>query len=83
MNTGESSKRPTEDKMSDEAAPLSADGFGGSRYSASKKRGCPTCDGIDPKSCMRCGGRTRLCDWINTDTGWTPNAELTGRDTES
>ena len=59
------------------ASELSA-GFDGHRYSASKKRGCPTCDGIDPKSCMRCHGRTRLCDWVNTSTGWTPNAEITG-----
>ena len=28
-----------------------------SRYSESKKRGCPTCDGLDPKSCMRCRGK--------------------------
>lgn len=27
------------------------------------KRGCPTCDGIDPKSCLRCRGKTRLSDW--------------------
>jgi hypothetical protein len=40
------------------------------RYSESKKRGCPTCDGIDPRSCMRCYGKPRLCDWMMTDTGW-------------
>lgn len=39
------------------------------KYSKSKKRGCPTCDGIDPKSCMRCLGKTRLCDWIYTKIG--------------
>jgi hypothetical protein len=53
-------------------------GFDGHHYSTSKKRGCPTCDGIDPKSCMRCRGRTRLCDWVNTEMGWTHNVEITG-----
>jgi len=41
------------------------------RYSDSKKRGCPTCNGVDPKSCMRCLGKTRLCDWFYTTMGWT------------
>lgn len=27
------------------------------------KRGCPTCGGIDPKTCLRCRGKTRLKDW--------------------
>jgi hypothetical protein len=40
------------------------------RYSKSKKRGCPTCNGVDPKSCMRCHGKTRLCDWSLTKNGW-------------
>lgn len=40
------------------------------KYSESKKRGCPCCDGIDPKSCMRCLGKTRLCDWVYTETGF-------------
>ena len=53
-------------------------GLDGPRYSNSKKRGCPTCDGVDPKSCMRCWGKTRLCDWVNTQTGWTPNVKLSG-----
>lgn len=39
--------------------------------SKSKKRGCPTCDGVDPKSCLRCKGKTRMCDWYNTDKGWS------------
>lgn len=39
------------------------------QFSKSKKRGCPTCAGIDPKSCMRCRGRLRLCDWFYTDNG--------------
>ena len=68
----------TIEKAQDSAAPTGAAsalsaGFDGPRYSTSKKRGCPTCDGIDPKSCMRCRGRTRLCDWANTEMGWTPN----------
>jgi hypothetical protein len=50
----------------------------GNVYSASKKRGCPTCAGIDAKSCMRCRGKTRLCDWVETDMGWTPNAKVRG-----
>jgi hypothetical protein len=29
----------------------------------SSKRGCPTCAGVDPKSCMRCYGKTKLSDW--------------------
>ena len=36
-------------------------------FGGSKKRGCPTCGGIDPKPCMRCRGKTRLCDWENKD----------------
>lgn len=40
------------------------------RLSASKKRGCPTCDGIDPRTCIRCRGKTRLCDWRVTPLGW-------------
>ena len=39
------------------------------KYSDSKKRGCPVCDGVDPKSCMRCYGKTRLCDWFFTTMG--------------
>lgn len=39
------------------------------RYSESKKRGCPTCCGIDAKSCMRCQGKTKMCDWYFTDSG--------------
>ena len=35
----------------------------------SKKKGCPTCNGVDPKSCMRCYGKTKLCDWIWDSTG--------------
>lgn len=38
--------------------------------SSSRKRGCPTCDGVDPKSCARCRGRTRLCDWHEWDHGY-------------
>lgn len=39
------------------------------QYSQSKKRGCPTCDGVDSKSCLRCRGKARLCDWYETDQG--------------
>ena len=42
---------------------------------ATEKRGCPTCDGVDPKSCMRCYGKTRFCDWFFTTTGWSHVAE--------
>jgi hypothetical protein len=35
------------------------------RARTSKGRGCPTCLGVDPQTCMRCGGKTRLCDWFN------------------
>lgn len=41
------------------------------QLSTSKKRGCPTCDGVDPKSCMRCHGKTRLCEWWVGKYGWT------------
>ena len=41
------------------------------RYSESSKKGCPTCDGVDPISCSRCQARSRLRDWVMTDTGWT------------
>lgn len=47
------------------------------RYSESKKRGCPTCDGVDSKSCVRCHGKSRLCDWWKTDTGDAHESELT------
>lgn len=35
-----------------------------------RKRGCPTCNGVDPKTCCRCQGKTILAYWINTDMGW-------------
>ena len=38
--------------------------------SDSKKAGCPTCNGNNPKSCMRCLGGSRLCDWKRTEEGW-------------
>lgn len=47
------------------------------RYSPSGKRGCPTCDGVDPKSCLRCRGKTRLCDWMNTENGWATVTRVT------
>lgn len=40
------------------------------RLSEENRRGCPTCNGIDPKSCLRCRGRTRMCDWYETERGW-------------
>ena len=45
------------------------------QWSKSKKRGCPICAGNDPKSCTRCFGRTRLCDWYNTPNGWTHKSD--------
>ena len=42
-----------------------------------EKRGCPTCAGINPKSCMRCNGKTKMFDWHYTKTGWTYISELT------
>lgn len=47
------------------------------RYSDSKKRGCPTCNGVAPKSCMRCRGRSRLCDWWETSMGVAHESALT------
>ena len=47
------------------------------KYSDSKKRGCPVCDGVDPKSCMRCYGKTRLCDWFFTTMGWATMDDFT------
>jgi len=35
----------------------------------SRKRGCPTCNGMDPKSCMRCYGKTLICEWYKDDVG--------------
>ena len=49
------------------------------RYSTSNKRGCPTCDGIDPQSCSRCQARTRLRDWFNTPNGWHFEKDARGR----
>jgi hypothetical protein len=45
------------------------------KFSTSRKKGCPTCNGNDPKSCMRCRGKTRMCDWVLTEWGWTTNME--------
>jgi len=45
-------------------------------FSEKKKRGCPTCDGVDAKSCMRCRGKTRMCDWHYTKNGWSHISEL-------
>ena len=42
------------------------------RLSESRKRGCPTCAGVDAKSCMRCSGRWPMRAWIETPTGWAP-----------
>lgn len=47
------------------------------QLSKKTKRGCPTCDGVDAKSCMRCYGKTRMCDWFNTYSGWSHYTELT------
>ena len=61
--------------------PLS-DGYG--RYSERKALGCPTCDGVDATSCLRCHGKTRLFDWIFCDTGFEhrpPNA--TSKETDN
>lgn len=52
------------------SAPVGHRDEGYGRYSERKGRGCPTCDGVDPKSCLRCHGKTRLFDWILTDTGF-------------
>ncbi len=41
------------------------------------KKGCPVCDGVDAKSCDRCRGKTRMCDWFLTDTGWAHYLDLT------
>ena len=43
----------------------------------SKRRGCPTCEGVDARSCMRCHGKTDMRDWWNTQTGWAHISELT------
>ena len=45
------------------------------RYKEKAKRGCPTCDGVDPRSCMRCLGKTRMRDWVLTDSGWKHDGE--------
>jgi hypothetical protein len=34
------------------------------------KRGCPTCNGLDAKSCLRCNGKTILKYWVTTSNGW-------------
>ena len=47
------------------------------QLSKKKKSGCPTCGGVDAKSCMRCNGKTRMCDWFDTCYGWTHYTELT------
>ncbi|MCR4319788.1 MAG: hypothetical protein NUV74_05555 [Candidatus Brocadiaceae bacterium] len=46
------------------------------RYSSSTNKGCPTCDGIDPASCMRCHGKTKLREWITTETGYAHITQL-------
>jgi hypothetical protein len=46
------------------------------RYSESKERGCPNCDG-DSRNCCICLGKTRLCDWVETVNGWRYIPETT------
>ena len=46
------------------------------QLSENKKKGCPTCNGIDPKSCMRCYGMARMCDWFETELGWRHLKEM-------
>lgn len=36
---------------------------------SARKRGCPTCCGIAPKSCLRCHGQTVLAWWHDTPEG--------------
>lgn len=45
-------------------------------FSKDKKRGCPTCSGKDAKSCVRCNGKTKMCDWHYTKNGWAHISEL-------
>lgn len=35
------------------------------KLSESKKRGCPTCEGVDARSCLRCRGKTRQIFELN------------------
>ena len=53
-----------------------------SRYSDSTKRGCPTCDGVDPRSCMRCRGKTQQRHWFLTRTGYAHHSELSQAERE-
>ena len=47
------------------------------QFSKKKKQGCPTCGGVDANSCMRCHGKTRMCDWFNTYSGLVDYTNLT------
>ena len=46
--------------------------------SQENKLGCPTCEGIDPKSCAQCHGKTKLWQWFNTQMGWSHISQLKG-----
>jgi len=46
--------------------------------SKKNKTGCPTCNGVAAKSCMRCRGRTKLWHWFNTPTGWAHFTQMKG-----
>ena len=52
------------------------------QYSKLQKRGCPTCGGIDPRSCVRCQGKTIMMDWFITNLGYTHISELSLLDFE-
>jgi hypothetical protein len=46
------------------------------RYSESKKKGCPVCDGLDPKTCLHCEGKTALNEWWSASSGFAHVSEL-------
>ena len=46
------------------------------RFSTKKHKGCPVCNGIDSKSCVRCRGQSLMCDWFKTDFGYAHLCEL-------
>ena len=47
----------------------------GRTLNQSDKRGCPTCNGIAAKSCMRCHGQTKMNEWSFHDGyGWCLDA---------
>jgi len=48
--------------------------------SKKNKAGCPVCNGVAARACMRCGGKTKMWHWFSTKTGWEYFTQLEGEE---